>query len=138
MAVSDGVHHGSSAVAVNHIEVRPVLEHQVAHHGNVPIGRGKVKGCTLVVVTIIHLHIPAAQHEVDLHGKQPHILLPSDETWLNSVKRFTVREEACIDDGGSLCKPDVEEPAVQIVITEDQVDGLMKGSLLHTAATCRQ
>lgn len=48
-------------------------EDQVAHHGNVAIAGRQVQRRALVVVTVIHFHIIAAQHEV--HLKRTHMLL---------------------------------------------------------------
>lgn len=41
-------------------------EHKVAHHGNVTITGCQMQSSSLVIVTIIHLHVIAAQHYVDL------------------------------------------------------------------------
>lgn len=42
-------------------------EDKVAHHSNVTIAGSQVQCRALVVVTIIHLHIIPAQHEVHLY-----------------------------------------------------------------------
>lgn len=51
-------------------------EDQVAHHGNVTIAGGQMQCCALVIVTIIHLHIIATQHEIHLpYHKSAHSLV---------------------------------------------------------------
>lgn len=53
-------------------------EHQMAHHGNVTIAGCQMECSALMVVTIINLHIIAAQHNVDLRMPAPS--LPLDQS----------------------------------------------------------
>jgi len=52
---------------VQHIHVGSMDEDQMSHHGNVATAGSQVQRCALMVVSIIHLHIIATQHEVHLH-----------------------------------------------------------------------